>query len=122
MNRRESLKFLALATSAAAWPTLAIARDRNRIAIYDGRFPEGRAFGRGAARAYDCQVDAARLWFDRFAGRSGCNNTVVGLTGAADAMVLADCARREGLAFTRIEPAGKVGRLVAWTIARTDVL
>jgi len=116
MNRRDSLKLLTLAASAGAFPGIALAHGARPIAIYDGRFAEGRAFARTIFRAHDCRHDAAALWFAHFAGKTRPDMVIVGLTSAADALVLADCARREGLGFRQDRTNRRHGPLVAWTI------
>lgn len=118
MNRRDGLKLMALFAATGALPALVTIRGANPIAIYDGRFAEARAFARKAQRAYDCRQDAAGLWFSRFAGRGGHDGQIIGLTSAADAMVLADCARREGLRFATLRLPRPGETLIAWTIAR----
>jgi len=118
MNRSDCLKLLALATSVCAFPAISIARTNRRIAIYDGRFAEARAFARTMGQAHDCRHDAASLWFGQFSGKLDPGAALIGLTSAADAMVLADCARREGLVFAHAHRSGHGGQLIGWTISR----
>jgi hypothetical protein len=77
-------------------------------------------FARDAHVAFDCQADAAALWFAHFAGRAERAAGLAGLTSGADVLVLADCARREGLGFTQLgRPTPRSG-LVAWQISGTS--
>ncbi len=120
MNRRECLTALALTASAGAIPLISLActggAGGETLAVYDGRFAEARAFARPMDHAYDCRHDAAGLWFGQLAHRRHPGVRIIGLTTGADAMVLADCARRAGQAF-RSGAASGDGRLIAWTIA-----
>jgi len=122
VNRRESLKFAMLAAGLGLVPGFALARGGSTAVIYDGRYREACAFASGGPAAFDCQHDAAGLWYRHFAGRNRTKGNISGLTCAADALVLADCARREGLRFARIElGAGRSSRLIAWEITRKDI-
>jgi hypothetical protein len=116
VNRRDGLKLL---IAAPVGGSLLSANGADAIpeAIYDGRFAEARALARRSLVSHDCQRDAAGLWYARFAARTDRSRPLRGLTTQADAMVLADCARREGLLFAQLEPARSDG-LVAWVIAR----
>lgn len=115
MNRRDSLKFLTAAGMISASAPLAGAIGAPSMVIYDGRFAAARSFAHQATHAYDCRIDAASLWYREFAGRAD-RHAIHGLTSAADALVLADCARREGLQFREAPSPGPNGMLVAWTI------
>lgn len=116
MIRRDILRLGALAAGLLAWPVLAQGSPHARALIYDGRFAEARAFARGAAQAHDCQCDAAALWFRAFAGNAAGFAGIDGLTSAADALILSDCARRDGLRLDRLGTTG--AQLVAWRIEK----
>lgn len=118
MTRRDSLKILALAAGAGALPGLALLKRPAGVAVYDGRYAEARAFARTAQQAHDCQADPASVWFAHFAAPGLTIAEIAGLTTAADAMILADCARREGYAFEAVQPSPGKSALVAWTITR----
>ena len=117
MNRRDSLKFLTMTGVIGMSTPVAGAIGGISVAVYDGRFAEARAFARAATHAFDCRVDAASLWYRAFADRAERRLTIHGLTSAADALVFADCARREGLQIRMAQPSGSGAMLVAWTIA-----
>ena len=117
MNRRDSLKFLTVTGVIGMSVPVAGAIGGMSVAVYDGRFAEARAFARAATRAFDCGADAASLWYREFAVRADRRLTIHGLTSAADALILADCARREGLTFRAAHPPASGAMLVAWTIA-----
>ena len=117
MIRRESLKLLSVGTGAAMWPFAALASGGDLRAVFDARFSMARAFAAGYANAYDCQHDAATLWFAHLWPQHRPGMTVHGLTTAADAMILADCARRERLAFRICDTAHLPDGLIAWDIS-----
>lgn len=119
MIRRDSLKLLSLgigASGATLWPMSALAGVGDVRAVFDGRFAMARAFASGYFNAYDCQLDAAALWFGSLLPQHRAGMAIVGLTSPADAMILADCARREGLTFTSHTPATEPRDLIAWDI------
>jgi hypothetical protein len=114
--RREILKLGGLGAGLLAWPALAQDSSCPRALIYDGRFAEARALVHNTAHAHDCQADAAALWFRAFAGNAVGFARIDGVTSPADALILSDCARREGL---RLEfPGTTTGQLVVWQISK----
>lgn len=121
MNRRDSLKLMVVGTTVAAWPALALERRAAPVLIYDGRFAPARAFAAGAARAFDCQFDAALLWYHSFAGEISGFTAIHGLTTQADAMVLADCARRSGLHFAQGQGHDPSSHLISWWISSESI-
>ena len=75
-----------------------------------------RAFAAGHSAVHDCQADAAATWFEDLWPGYRQGMAIVGVTTAADALILADCARREGLACTVDRTAHRLDGLVSWTI------
>jgi len=119
--RRDSLKLLSIGTGGAAlWPVAALAGGGQVHAVFDGRFSAASDFSAGYAIAHDCQHDAATLWFDQLWPQHRPGITIHGLTTAADAMILADCARRERLAFSISENLNLPSGLIAWNIAHRN--
>jgi hypothetical protein len=98
-------------------PSLAALGRASATLVYDGRFRASRDFAKQAAEAFDCGPDAARLWFARLAREPSGSNAIFGLTTPADAMVLADCARRDGRRFTTVAAPAHNDQLVEWTIS-----
>ena len=95
MNRRESLALLVVAAAGQSLPALALARASDQsVAIYDGRYSEACEFAADAAMALDCRVDAALLWYASGLAAARHVHMVSGMTTAADALVIADCASR----------------------------
>ena len=84
--------------------------------VFDGRFAAARAFAAGHSAVHDCQADAAATWFEDLWPGYRQGMAIVGVTTAADALILADCARREGLACTVDRTAHRLDGLVSWTI------
>lgn len=120
MIRRDSLKLLAagvVGTGMALRAGPVLAAGSKTRAVFDGRFAAARAFAQSYAGALDCQRDAATLWFDVLWPHYRPNMTIAGVTTAADAMILADCARREGLVFKVSVSAGLADGLTRWSIA-----
>ena len=70
MNRRDSIKTLALDAGMAAWPTLAHATQPLQDIVFDQRFDACRMFAASGTVAFDCSEDAARLWFSTLARRA----------------------------------------------------
>lgn len=119
MIRRDGLKLLAasaVGTGVALWSGPVLAARAETRAVFDGRFTFARAFAANHSSALDCQEDAAALWFGVLSPQYRTASTIIGLTTAADAMILADCARREGLVFTTLRSIGQSAGLVAWQI------
>ena len=115
MNRRDSIKLAALGAGVLAVPGAAFAAQPAPPLIYDSRFAAARAFAHGAL-AHDCADDAAILWFARFSGRQLPSGGLAGFTTMADALVLGDCARREGLRWALADSAADPSGLVHWRI------
>ena len=80
------------------------------IAVFDSRFAAARRFAIPYAHRRDCAQDSARLWHAALAAdvEAGCR--LEGLTMAADAAILADYARREGLRFHLLKGEGLLKR------------
>ncbi|GEM_PF-1107414 len=128
MIRRDVLRCMALALPALGFPgiTHAAAADlpRNDRVIFDGRFRQARIFAAralaaGAINALDCRMDAALLWYQHCAGQIDPACSITGITGATDAMILADCARRDGLVFTHSATPAEIDLpdgLIIWSI------
>lgn len=116
MTRRDSLKIFGLLSGAAALPGLALLRPSAGILIYDGRFTQGRELAQTASQAFDCQADAASTWFTHVADFAATTGRIEGLTTSADAMIIADCARRDGFAFRQGKPSPTNG-LTAWSLS-----
>ena len=110
MQRRSLLKLIGAGALAAGAP---LSAQPAPVLIYDRRFAQARAFAAGAAQAYDCSDDAARLWYAGLAGRP---LPLIGLTTWADAMILSDLARRDGRALRCIRPAAVRPALRLWQI------
>jgi hypothetical protein len=117
MNRRESLALLVVAAAGQALPAVARASGRS-VAIYDGRYSEACEFAADAAVALDCRVDAALLWYSSGLAVAHHVHMVSGMTTAADALVLADCASRSGMRLARIPHATTASPLVCWALTR----
>lgn len=117
MNRRDAIKMAALGIGLAAWPSLVHAADAGRIVIYDSRFPESTTFAASFASKVDCRNDAAALWFNQLARPRFARGEIAGCTTAADAMILADCARREGRVFSRVGDVAGNRQLTIWRIS-----
>lgn len=117
MRRRETLKLLAAGTALGVLPA-AVRADMSPAAtlVFDGRNRQARA----AAEAYggpklDCSHDAAQLWYAHLAPKTGpVTRPIIGLTGAADAAIFADCARRDGLRLHHPGHGPAADGLVAW--------
>lgn len=121
MNRRDAMKLMAIGASAASWPVLALDRTSAFAVIYDGRFAQGRAFALGSSRTFDCQFDAALLWHHHFAAINIPMPVIDGLTTPADALVLADCARRSGWHLSQSTSPASGSQLIAWRISSTKL-
>jgi hypothetical protein len=119
MNRRESLALLVVAAAGQALPVVARASGRS-VAIYDGRYPEACDFAADAGMALDCRVDAALLWYSSGLANARHIQVVGGMTTAADALVIADCASRSGLRFARALRSKRETSLVCWTLTRSS--
>ena len=117
MNRRESLSLLLVASAAHALPAFARASNRS-VVIFDGRFREACDFAADAGLALDCRVDAALLWYSSGLAAARHIRVVSGMTTAADALVIADCASRSGLRYAHIPHAPHASALVCWTLTR----
>lgn len=115
MNRRDSIKAVALGAGLVARPVVAMAEPAG-ARVFDSRFAASRAFGAVAQPAFDCQSDAAHIWLTSLTEGAFPRGGVEGLTTQADAMILADLARREERRFTLFGPFGSTG-LVHWQIA-----
>jgi hypothetical protein len=111
MNRRDSLKLLGI--GLATIPLPAFAAGGLRTAVFDSRFESSNLFARGAGMGFDCCHDAAALWFGSLAPRLGALLPIAGLTIAADAHILADCARDHGLAMSILS---RHGQLLEWRL------
>jgi hypothetical protein len=118
MNRRESLQLLTLAGVCALLSEVTRARSIPRTVIYDGRYPEALALAADAERAFDCRSDAAILWYSHLLSVRATGPMIQGATLPADAMVLADCARREGSHFEYVGAPRGDRPLVEWVIRR----
>lgn len=119
MIRRDSIKWLAagaVGTGMALRAGSVLAAATETRVVFDGRFFAARAFAAGHATALDCQADAAALWFEVLWPQYRSTTTIIGITTAADAMILADCARREGLVFTSARSDNRPHGLVSWRI------
>lgn len=114
IRRRSLLKLMGAGMVVAGTPLTA---QPVSILIYDGRFARARAFAADATHAHDCSQDAAQLWYAAFAGRT-LPLPLHGLTTRADALILADLARREGHALSGIRPAAGASQLCLWNIGR----
>ena len=119
MNRRENLSLMLGSAAASLLPSAGRAAER-AVVIYDARFPEARAFAAGAPRALDCSHDVAILWYSSQLSTARGPQVAQGMTTAADALVIADCARRAGLQFDPMATgaAAPASPLVRWSIRR----
>jgi len=116
MIRRDCLKAAVAGAGIAALPVRAAFAAVTTLTVYDGRYAAARSFAAGFRTAHDCRHDAAILWFEKIAPHLAAANIIVGVTTPIDAMILADCARREGLSLT-ITPSPRLPHaLVAWEI------
>ena len=117
MNRRDNLKLLLAGSFGSVIPTVAFAGVQERVFVFDGRFAAARSMARQATLAFDCQNDAAALWFASVKAAALSGVVVDGLTTPADALVLDDCAHREGLRCVTLPTLAGDERLRSWTIA-----
>jgi hypothetical protein len=119
MNRRENLGLMLTTVAATLLPSPGRAAER-AVVIYDGRFSEAREFAAGATQALDCSHDAAILWYASHLATARGPQIALGITTAADALVIADCARRAGLQFkpTMQSAVTPTSTLVGWAISR----
>lgn len=113
MNRRDSLKLLGIGLAVMPLPAFAVGEPG--AAVFDSRFANSRLFARGAGTSFDCCHDAAALWFGSLAPHIRGLLPIAGLTTAADAHILADCARDHGLAMSILATHGQ---LLVWRLAR----
>jgi hypothetical protein len=118
MNRRDNLKLLLAGSMSSAIPAVAVAGVQDRVFVFDGRFAAARSVAGQATLAFDCQHDAAALWFASVKATALSGVVIDGLTTPADALVLGDCASREGLRCVILPTRAGDERLWAWTIAR----
>lgn len=116
MNRRDSLKALGAGAGASLVPLSALAREAPAAMVMDSRYAESRLFAGLAAMAFDCRHDAAGLWYAALAGRMPALLPLEGLTTAADACIMADCARDGGLSFEILSAPRGSSQLVQWRI------
>lgn len=114
IQRRSLLKLIGAGALAAGAP---LAAHPAPILIYDGRFARARALAADASHAHDCSRDAAQLWYATFAGRT-LPLPLLGVTTRADALILADLARREGHSLSSMPPVAGAPQLCLWAIAR----
>lgn len=126
MIRRDFLRLSAFAAAALGLSGHSQAASAlcpsSGLVIFDGRFRQARIFAAralagGAGQALDCRMDAALLWHRRCSGRIDASVPVVGITGMADAMILADCTRRDGRILTRTEIRTPDG-LIIWSLTQ----
>jgi hypothetical protein len=119
MNRRENLGLMLTTVAANLLPSAGRAAEC-AVVIYDGRFPEARTFVAGATKALDCSHDAAILWYASHLATARGPQIALGITTAADALVIADCARRAGLQCKPMVHgvAAPTSTLVRWAISR----
>lgn len=118
MNRRDNLKLLLAGSFGSAIPAVAFAGVQERVFVFDGRFAVARSMAGQATLAFDCQHDVAALWFASIKATASSGVVIDGLTTPADALVLEDCASREGLRCIVLPSWAGDERLRAWTIAR----
>ncbi len=81
----------------------------------------GARHGQASPLALDCQHDAAALWFASLKEMGASGPVSDGLTTPADALVLADCASRDGLRFVALPSPLAANRLAAWIITRRPI-
>jgi hypothetical protein len=116
VNRRDTIKLAALGVGLVAMPGFALAAQPTAPLIFDGRFATGIAFAAGNPRTWDCGEDAASLWFAQFAHKPLPSGGIAGFTTMADALVLADCARRQRLRLVLADIPADPSGLVHWHI------
>lgn len=115
MNRRHFLAgTVASAAALLAVPGHAHA-SRLALFLFDGRDPRARRESRRHAAAIDCAEDAAHAWRASVAPLLADRPVIAGLTTAADFAILADFARRAGLALQALPDPD--ASLIRWHVA-----